>query len=560
MGNMGRKRQNQRFWPTLLLSAFVCSGLSGCIENDIPFEIVPGNITAMEIRGAEDLTLDNTARTIALTLSDTVDLRRVYLRDFRITPEARMVDNVTGLEMDTLDSYYLDLTQGSEKYEIPVDKTYGFTVITYQDYAWALQAQQNIARSFVLAGGVQIGEAKFSAVDYSVTAYVPESVSLSDLEVQELRLGPSNSTMAWVAPDGTERIVGKEVELNSIRDWNLPQKFIVRFFDIEQTWTVTVEQSMQYITEMAVNPWAKFAYLSAQGLTSAGDCGFQVRKAGAGDDAWRNVVGVEVNGGKFSAVAKDLEPETNYEARGVIGENYGDPVAFKTDGEIRVANLDFNTWTQKGKTWFPNADAANSYWATGNEGVTIYMDPNSVPVEGAGNAVEGKAARLTTLGDVLVVGIAAGNLFTGTYSTNMGNPAASAVMGRPYTGRPTHMTGWYKYTPQVVTTEGNNKSPQKHPDAVGKMDYCSIYIRLEDWGTATVRPANVKVIAEAKLEDDQVVAEYKQFDLQLAYNDITTKPTHIVIVASSSRYGEDFCGGPGSELFVDQFALGFDFD
>ncbi|MDE6499378.1 MAG: hypothetical protein K2K83_01560, partial [Rikenella sp.] len=142
---MGRKRQNQRFWPALLLSVFVCSGLSGCIENDIPFEIVPGNITAMEIRGAEDLTLDNTARTIALTLSDTVDLRRVYLRDFRITPEARMVDNVTGLEMDTLDSYYLDLTQGSEKYEIPVDKTYGFTVITYQDYAWALQARQNIA-------------------------------------------------------------------------------------------------------------------------------------------------------------------------------------------------------------------------------------------------------------------------------------------------------------------------------------------------------------------------------------------------------------------------------
>ncbi len=559
---MGRKktRHNLRFWPVLLLFAGVGWGLTGCIENDIPYEIVPGNITAMEIRGAEELALDNTARTISLTLSDTVDLRRVFLRDFHITPEARMVDNVTGQEMDTLDSYYLDLTQGGKQYEIPTDKVYGFTVVTYQDYVWTLQARQNVARSFVLGGGVQIGEPKFSAVDYSVTAYVPESVSLSDIEVEELRLGPSTSTLAWVAPDGTERIVGKEVELNSIRDWNLPQHFIVRFFDIEQRWTVTVEQSSQYITEMSVNPWARFAYFSAQGLTSAGDCGFQLRKAGTGDDAWRNVVGVTVDGGSFSVVAKGLEPETAYEVRGVGGNNYGDPISFKTDAEIQVPNLDFNTWTQKGKTWFPNADAANSYWATGNEGVTIYMDPNSVPVEGAGNAVEGKAARLTTLGDVLVVGIAAGNLYTGTYTTNMGNPAASAVMGRPYNGRPTRLTGWYKYTPQVVTTAGNDKSPQKHPDAVGKMDYCSIYIRLEDWGTATVRPGNVKVIAEAKLEDDQVVAEYKQFDLKLAYNDIETKPTHVVIVASSSRYGEDFCGGPGSELYVDQFALGFDFE
>ena len=56
------------------------------------------------------------------------------------------------------------------------------------------------------------------------------------------------------------------------------------------------------------------------------------------------------------------------------------------------------------------------------------------------------------------------------------------------------------------------------------------------------------------------MSEYKQFDLKLQYNDLETKPTHVVIVASSSRYGEDFCGGPGSVLYVDQFALSFDYD
>lgn len=534
---------------------------TGCIKNDIPFEIVPGNITEMEIRGAESLELDNSNRTIDLVLADTVDLRHVFLNDFRITSDARIIDNVTHQELDTLDSYYLDLTQGGAEYAIPADKPYTFTVITYQDYIWTLKASQNIERVFTLADGQQIGEAKFSATSYSVIAYVPETVALTDVNIDELKLGPSNATMAWVKPDGT---IVENVDVKTIHDFTLPQRFIVKFFDITQEWTVSVEQSAQYVTEMSVNAWAKFAYLSAQGLTSAGTCGFQIRKAGAGDDAWKSVPDVTVDGVSFSAVVKDLDPAVNYEVRGVIGDNYGDPTAFTTEAAAEVPNLSFDAWTSKASgrrtNWYPNADASNSYWSTGNDGVIIYADPNSVPVEGAGNAVEGRAARLETLGNVPLVQIAAGNLFTGTYSTNLGNPASSATMGRPYTSRPTRMTGWYKYTPQIVTTEGNNKSPQKHPDAVGKMDFCTIYIRLEDWGGATTRPASPKVIAYAGLQTDQVVSDYTQFDLKLEYYDEVTKPTHIVIVSSSSRYGEDFCGGPGSLLYVDQFALGFDYE
>lgn len=529
---------------------------TGCIKNDIPFEIVPGNITEMDIRGAESLDLDNSNKTIDLVLSDTVDLRHVFLNDFRITSDARIIDNVTHQELDTLDSYYLDLTQGGAEYAIPVDKPYTFTVITYQDYIWTLKASQNIERVFTLADGQQIGEAKFSATSYTVDVLVPETVDLANIQIQELKLGPSNATMDWVSPDG----IVENVDPTTVHDFEVPQRFIVKFFDITQEWTVSVTKSPQYVTEMSVNAWAKFAYLSAQGLTSAGTCGFQIRKAGTGDDAWTSVPDVTVDGVSFSAVVKGLDPAVNYEVRGVIGDNYGDFTAFTTEAAAEVPNLNFDTWTQKGKNWFPNGDAANSYWATGNEGVTIYAAANSVPVEGPGNAVEGKAARLETLGKVPLVQIAAGNLFTGTYKTNLGNPATSATMGRPYTSRPTHMTGWYKYTPAEVTTGGNNYSAQKHPDAVGKMDFCTIYIRLEDWGGATTRPASPKVIAYAGLQTDQVVSDYTQFDLKLEYYDEVTKPTHIVIVSSSSRYGEDFCGGPGSVLYVDQFALGFDYD
>lgn len=549
-----------RYKSTLLGAAVLSAVLAtGCINNDIPFEVVPGNITSMEIRGAESLNLNNSDRVIDLVLSDTVDLRHVFLEDFRITADARIVNDVTHEAMDTLDSYYLDLTQGGAEYAIPPSdkKPYTFTVITYQDYVWTLKASQNIEREFTLGDGQQIGESKFSATGYSVTAYVPETVPLTGIQVESLKLGPSNATMAWVKPDGT---IVENVDPKTIHDFTLPQHFIVKFFDITQEWTVTVEQSTQYVTDLSVNPWAKFAYFSAQGLTSAGTCSFQVRKAGAGDDAW-TTVDASVDGVTFSGTAKGLTPATQYEVRGVIGDNYSDPSIFTTETATEVPNLSFDTWTQKGKTWFPNADAANSYWATGNEGVVIYTSANSTPVEGAGNTVNGtgKAARLETIGKVPLVQIAAGNLFTGTYKTNLGNPASSATMGRPYVGRPTRMTGWYKYSPQVVTTEGNNYSKQKHPDAVGKMDFCSIYIRLENWGGATERPADPKVIASATLETDQSIPNYTQFDLTLDYTDKVTLPDHIVIVSSSSRYGEDFCGGPGSVLYVDQFELSFDY-
>lgn len=542
---------------------------TGCIKNDIPYETVLGDITEMDIRGAESLALNSSDRTIDLVLADTVDLRHVFLNDFRITPDARIIDNVTGQELDTLDSYYLDLTQGDAEYAIPADKPYTFTVVTYQDYLWTLKASQNIVRTFALADGQQIGEAKFSATGYSVVAYVPESVPLTDIHIAELKLGPSNATMAWVQADGT---VVENVDPATIRDFTLPQHFIVRFFDIEQLWTVSVEQSAQYITEFTVNPWARFAYLSAQGLTSAGDCAFQIRKAGAGDDAWQNVPDVAVEGVTFTAVAKGLEPATDYEVRGVIGDNYGDAAAFTTDIAEEVPNLDFDDWTLSGKTWYPNSDASNSYWATGNKGVTMsgknsITVPSDVTVDGTG-----KAAELSTIGGIMIAQIAAGNLFVGDFVMS-GLPTTLPAMrkcpkfGRPYTGRPTSLSGWYKYTSSTIDIAADNTLPELKAK-IGDPDECHIYISLENWGGATERPlgtgvtslSDPSVIGFGEFHSSQTVSEYTPFTIKIDYKNTEDKPTHIVIVATSSRWGGDFCGGTGSVLYVDQFALGFDYD
>ena len=80
---------------------------------------------------------------------------------------------------------------------------------------------------------------------------------------------------------------------------------------------------------------------------------------------------------------------------------------------------------------------------------------------------------MITLGGVNLVGTAAGNLFVGTYKTNMTKPSASVSFGRPFTGaRPTGLKGWYKYRSMPVDYVG---SP-----ADLKNDQCHIYVKVWD--------------------------------------------------------------------------------
>ena len=214
--------------------------------------------------------------------------------------------------------------------------------------------------------------------------------------------------------------------------------------------------------------------------------------------------------------------------------------------------MNFDSWAQNGNKWYPNADASNSYWATGNEG-TALASKGSV-TQPTDDAVSGKAVYMISVGGVMVAQHAAGNIYIGTYKTNLSNPRASAVFGRPYTGRPVALKGWYKYHPENISIDKDNL----HTDEMGKPDKCHIYIILEDWGGATSCPENPTVIAYGEMKSDQESTSYKQFKIPLTYYDTNTKPTHITISATTSHLGGDFCGGVGCTLYVDEFSLLFD--
>lgn len=302
--------------------------------------------------------------------------------------------------------------------------------------------------------------------------------------------------------------------------------------------------------------WGQFAYLSGACNLEEITSPVQFRYKKKADAEWTTVEAVQEEGTKnYSAKVAPLDFGTQYEYYILCGDKAGETCTFTTESYVEIPNLNFDTWSQNGKNWYPNADASNSYWATGNEGVTTLGNSNSVPVEGS-DARNGKAGKLETV-TVALVGYAAGNLLIGNYSTNINNMAASVQFGRSYNGaRPVKLSGYYKYTPGTSMNK-NGKIPS---DRTLTVDECDIYVKL--WSGDVV-------IAESHFVTNQTVSEYTQFELPIEYTDMTKRPDKITIVATSSRYGGEFEGSgmlnskvvgqvaAGSTLWVDDFELSY---
>jgi hypothetical protein len=67
-----------------------------------------------------------------------------------------------------------------------------------------------------------------------------------------------------------------------------------------------------------------------------------------------------------------------------------------------------------------------------------------------------------------------------------------------------------------------------------------------------------RVIAYGSLADEQNVdskGRWTRVSIPLVYRDVVSKPTHLLVVFSASKYGDYFHGGEGSTLYVDDFSL-----
>lgn len=297
--------------------------------------------------------------------------------------------------------------------------------------------------------------------------------------------------------------------------------------------------------------WGQFAFLSGACNLEEITSPVQFRYKKKSDSEWTTIGAVQEEGTKnYSAKISPLDFGTEYEYYILCGDKTGEACIFTTEPYVEIPNLNFDTWSQNGKNWYPNSDAANSFWATGNEGVTLGGNSNSMGVE---DSRSGLAAQLQTVQvKVLIVSVkAAGNLFIGSYKTNTSNPASSVTFGRPYEGaRPTKLSGYFKYQPGATMSSGSIPA-----DRTLTSDECDIYIQL--W-------SGDETIGEGHFITNETVSEYTHFEIPVEYTVTNKRPDKITIVATSSRYGGYFDGmnvigqlAIGSTLWVDDFELSY---
>ena len=294
--------------------------------------------------------------------------------------------------------------------------------------------------------------------------------------------------------------------------------------------------------------------------------------------------------GNHSAILKGLTPEKKYMYR-LVYKNGDEEVissesSFTTEALLVLPNGKLDDWYQDGKTWDAiskaDFDAKKYFWDSSNPGTTTGLGAlvNKNPTQGSSDKVHttgGKSAKLESLyaGVGSIKKFAAASLYVGAFGELVGTNGAKINFGQPFTARPTQLTGWFQYTPMVIDYVGENQ-----PDNTvekGDTDLWSAYIVLTNGtyqlnntdmaGTSKNFASILKsgkpdasgfdVIAYGALPDAECVAssEWKQFTIDLTYRNLVEKPTHIIIVFSSSKYGDYFTGGNGSTLYLDDLEL-----
>lgn len=510
------------------------AGLSSCLENDIPYPRIDLEFISIEAEGqTASAAIDTKDRTVTLTLGEDVDLANVKIKNYSITENAEISADITG---------GIDL---STPYEVVLS--------LYYDYEWTIKAVQSIERYFILPG--QVGASVIDPVGKRVVAYIPKNMDISALQVESIKLGPSYiSTM--------------EPDLNKMTyDFSAPVEIKVSYRDEVETWRIYIEQTDVLVSLDEVNPWTNvmWVYGTAQeGLEN----GFEYRRQG--DEAWTRVPQSDVvsNGGTFSARIIHLDANTSYEVRAFSDSNYSPIQTVMTEGYIELPNMSFDDWWLNGKIWCPWAEGGESFWDTGNRGATTLGDSNTVPSSDTWDGGAGQSAKLESkfvgIGGILGK-LAAGNIFAGSYVRTDGTNGVLSF-GREFHGRPTRLKGHWKYT---CTDISHSSSELTH--LVGQPDTAIVYallVNLQLPLEIRTNPNNRQlvdknadyVIAYGEVTSGESIENWTDFDLELEYRRTDEVPTYLLIVSTSSKYGDYFTGGDGSILWLDDFSLGWDYE
>lgn len=312
--------------------------------------------------------------------------------------------------------------------------------------------------------------------------------------------------------------------------------------------------------------------------------GFRYRKAGAAD--WKEISATPISralavGATFEAKLIGLESGTKYEYCALFDGSASNLVLnFSTDAVPVIPNGGFEEWNTSSKAWLVAANESSMFWDSGNHG-SATMNKNITGPESTIKHSGNYSAKLSSqfVGVGNLGKFAAGNVFIGKYLDTQGTNGILG-WGRPFDFKylPKAVRVWVKYEPkpiadkkEAITVDG------VFSKNIGDMDEGIVYLALCDdtdtgkntynndsWSvvvnTATKQffsknDANVVAYAEKVFTEATAGDGLIEFVLPIEYFKNDVKPTRLMFVASASRYGDYFCGGRGSVMYIDDIEL-----
>lgn len=555
-------------WIICLLSGLI---LSSCIENDIPYPIVAGDILSMEVEGqisvngTNAVTINKTNYTVSISVNDSVDLTKLKIKRLTVSGGASLIVDsavcVNYAKFPTNGFASLDSLPVSANTRMNFAKAVPMILRTYQDYTWKIKVTQYYDRAILVQN--QIGDAVIDENTHQAIVYVAANQPLDQIKVEKMNLG---GAYGEVIPNPL-----------TYTDFSDPVSFTV--FQNGKTdngvkWTVYVFHSDEDSSSSSTSS----AFVTTNRATVSGSIQngkvpeVEYKKQTTGSksdlksDGWikLSASAVNVNGTSFTATISDLDPGTTYTYRILVDSAAGTERSFKTASVISLINGSFDEWSQDAnnpKLWCPWIAGSTSFWDTGNRGAVTVGNSNSVPTDETYTG-SGKAAQLES--KYILIKFAAGNIFTGSYLNTEGTNGILSF-GREFNSFPTKLRMHYKYTSKII----DKSNDDAYAYLKGRSDSCHIYIALTDWSAPIeirTKPTNRQlfdkndkhIIAYAEFISGQSTANYQRLDLPLVYRYADRTPKYILIVATSSKYGDYFTGGVGSTLWVDNFELLYD--
>lgn len=528
---------------TLIIFAFAVLCAVSCMKNPLSYPLHVAEITAFEVEGQKSVNIDVATRTVTVIFNENADMDAAAVHVYAFTEGA-----VPSIEMPEV----LNL---SEPFVISYQ--------TYPDqiYEWTIIGEQPIER-FVECEEM-VGDPVFDVEKKTIMAYFPEGHPLMNIRFLRMKLEPQgsqiDSTFGYRIIDGENVLCREKVSLPMNLDCVLSRTFTV-YHDLEyHEWTFTAVHKIINLEITSVNAWCYKAEIKAS-YKGGGTPSIQYKESGT--DSWIKLETV-TSGTEARAAVDQLKPDTDYVARIVTDSDTSEEYPFKTEADVQLPNMSFDEWHQGdpgGYTWYPMPEGVEQIWGCANSGVNMMSAVNSTRPETT-FVVSGTAVRLES---VKVFGMfAAGNIFTGQFlkATISGGVGAELDWGTPFESRPYSLKGYYAYAPKAI-----DNASGEHADKMGMMDKAQIMVVLTDWNepfrvqTASQTFVDFEndshIIALGRIETDvDTDGEYVEFECVLDYRDTERKPKYIVLVASSSQYGDYFTGGLGSVMHVDEWKL-----